>query len=146
MVKKKTPKQKNAPTVITGKFFKFDGVGLLSKSREHIFLLDLENEYEKEKQITRGDWNCTSPAWPADGKSIAFISNRHKQRWNSPIGYSSIWEVRLTKTFPSSRISPENGFTSAPRYSPDGSSIVCTGVLEIKTAADAERPQLLFPV
>ncbi len=62
------------PWVIDRLQFKRDYAGYLNRLRPHLYVLDLESA--EMKQLTRGDYDDSSPTWSPDGTRIAFVSNR----------------------------------------------------------------------
>src|SRR5204862_3479890 len=68
--KPKTP----PPFVIDRLQFKRDTVGYLDRRRTHLYVFDVASK--KSTQVTSGDFDDSEPAWPPDGLSLAFSSNR----------------------------------------------------------------------
>jgi dipeptidyl aminopeptidase/acylaminoacyl peptidase len=136
---KLTNTQKNAPDVITSRFYKLDGLGIMRK-RQHLFVIDLATG--KEKQVTRGDWNCRAPCWSPDGRTICFVSDRHRDRWDRFQMRSALWLVSADGGT-AERITPETG-AAAPAYSPDGKWIAYVGQLEPYGQADDRQANLII--
>ncbi|MFO8061415.1 MAG: S9 family peptidase [bacterium] len=68
----------------TRSFFKSDGSGYLDNNRSHIFTLNLSNG--RIKQITKGEYDHSSPVWTKDSKYIIFMSNQ------SPDPHLELWK------------------------------------------------------
>ena len=134
-----TAAEKNAPTVITNRFYKLDGAGLIRK-RQHLFALDLSSG--KEKQLTRGDWHCTSPVWSPDGRRICFVSNRHRDRWHEFRAHTALYLVPA-EGGRAERITPETG-ASQPAFSPDGQSVAYFGQVVPVTTAEGRQQNLVI--
>jgi dipeptidyl aminopeptidase/acylaminoacyl peptidase len=122
---KATTENKAAPVVIRDIYYKSDGAGLLGDVRRHVYVVDVATG--AERQITDGDWHDAEPRWSPDGKRIAFISERHRARWNR-YGRSAIWIVDANGGR-ARRLTPDDGNVAGPRFSPDGRTIAYTGRL-----------------
>jgi dipeptidyl aminopeptidase/acylaminoacyl peptidase len=115
--------EKNAPRVIRDLRYRLDGVGFFDNRRFHVFTVDVESG--KETQITSGDWNDDSPSWSPDGKSIAFVSDRERERWQR-LWRADVWTVP-SKGGRARKITRSLGASAQPRFSPDGRSIAYVG-------------------
>ncbi|HEY8876818.1 MAG TPA: S9 family peptidase [Roseateles sp.] len=72
-------KRKTAlPIVIDGFHFKQDREGYLEGRQKHLQLLDLASQ--KVEALTTGEFSEAAPAWSADGRHLAFLSNRSPER------------------------------------------------------------------
>jgi dipeptidyl aminopeptidase/acylaminoacyl peptidase len=106
-------------------FFKLDGSGLLPKQRLHIWKLNTDNR--RVTQLTRGDrYEELCPSWSPDGRSIVFVSNRHRDPDLNP-EHQNIYIMpasggRLRK------VPTPVGMKFAPGFSPDGSRIAYYGI------------------
>ena len=103
--------------------YKADGEGFLQSVRRHLFVVDVWDGAES-RQITRGDWDDGAPAWSPDGRQLAFVSNRERDRDLSLL--SDVWIV------PSAggrarRVTRHRGQANAPAWSADGQSIAYLG-------------------
>ncbi|MDO8615819.1 MAG: S9 family peptidase [Dehalococcoidia bacterium] len=115
--------QKNAPRVIRDLRYKLDGVGFFDARRLHIFAVDVASG--EEQQVTAGDWHDDQPAWSPDGKLIAFVSDRERQRhqrqWRTDVWVTPVAGGRARK------VTRGRGSASHPAFSPDGRRIAFAG-------------------
>jgi dipeptidyl aminopeptidase/acylaminoacyl peptidase/CubicO group peptidase (beta-lactamase class C family) len=63
-----------APVVTDRLDFKADGAGLVRTMRGHLHVVDLDGR--AVRQVTRGDWHASDPAWSPDGTRLAFSAAR----------------------------------------------------------------------
>jgi dipeptidyl aminopeptidase/acylaminoacyl peptidase len=121
--KERDQKEKAEPRVIVDLRYKLDGVGFFDNRRTHIFTLDVESG--DATQITGGDYNDDQPAWSPDSKTIAFVSDRQRQRhqrhWRT-----DVWTVPAAGGRPV-RLTRSRGSAAHPTFSPDGRSIAFVG-------------------
>lgn len=120
--KPKTP----APIVIDRFQFKQDEGGYIGKQRRHLYVLNVDSG--KATILTPGDYDELLPAWSPDGKSIAFVSKRHRDA-----DRDNNWDVYVMDAVPGA--APPRQLTtfegpdgdpdtdSRPAWSPDGRSI-----------------------
>ncbi|HKW41294.1 MAG TPA: S9 family peptidase [Gemmatimonadales bacterium] len=121
-----TAKPKTAGPIVIDRFqFKQDEGGYLGKQRRHLYLLDVESG--KATILTPGDYDELLPSWSPDGKSLAFVSKRHRDA-----DRDNNWDVfvmdavagaapRQLTTFEGPDGDPDT--ESRPAWSPDGRSI-----------------------
>ncbi|HET8864585.1 MAG TPA: S9 family peptidase, partial [Gracilimonas sp.] len=124
---KKEESERPEPYVIDRLQFKRDYVGYLDRRRTHVYTFTPGDT--AAVQLTFGDHDDSQATWSPDGDKIAFVSNRT----SNPDGNvnSDIWVVdandpdkELTK------ITENRGGDSSPSWSPDGTSIVHTSVID----------------
>jgi dipeptidyl aminopeptidase/acylaminoacyl peptidase len=115
--------EKNAPRVIRNLRYRFDGVGYYDERRPHVFTLDVESR--KETQITNGDYEDAQPAWSPNGKLIAFVSDRERDRFDR-FWSSDIWVVPSNAGKPR-KLTRSLGRSGSPSFSPDGRLIAYIG-------------------
>lgn len=112
----------NPPRVITRPRYRTDGIGFVDE-RTHIWFCDARTG--EPKQVTTGDLNDTSPAWSADGKTLAFVSNRNADREWFP-QRADIYLISTNGGAPK-KIRSTVGPKSALNFSPDGKSLAYVG-------------------
>ena len=115
--------EKNAPRIIRHLRYRFDGIGYFDARRMHIFTIDVETG--KEAQVTSGDWDDQQPAWSPDGRWIAFISDRERDRFDR-FSRADVW-VAPPAGGRARRLTRARGGASQPQFSPDGRTIAFVG-------------------
>lgn len=121
--KDRSPIEKAAPRVIRDLRYKLDGIGFFDERRLHVFTVDVESG--AETQVTDGDWNDEQPSWSPDGRWIAFVSDRerdrHQRQWRT-----DVWAVPSTGGR-ARKLTRSRGAASYPTFSPDGRYIAFVG-------------------
>ena len=69
--------------------YRLNGEGFTYDRRRHVHVVDIATG--GVRQITRGNWDDTAPAWSPNGKTIAFLSARHRGREED--GHNQLWLV-----------------------------------------------------
>jgi dipeptidyl aminopeptidase/acylaminoacyl peptidase len=122
--KDKTPK----PIVIDRFQVMQDVSGYIRHLHDHLYLFDVASR--KADVLTPGEFDEALPAWSPDGKSIAFVSKRHKD-----VDRNDDWDVYVMSaakgalphaitTYAGANNSPNRAdIGSYPVWSPDGKSI-----------------------
>ena len=103
--------------------YKLDGVGFFDERRVHIFVCDVESG--KETQLTRGDYYDDQPAWSPNGRTIAFVSDRERER-NQRQWRTDVWTVPA-KGGRATKLTRSRGSAAHPTFSPDGKWIAFVG-------------------
>ncbi len=121
-----TAKPKTPPPIVIDRFqFKQDEGGYLGRLRRHLYVLDVESG--KATILTPGDYDELLPAWSPDGKSLAFVSKRHRDA-----DRDNNWDVYVVEATPGATPRQLTTFEgpdgdpdmeSRPAWSPDGRSI-----------------------
>ncbi|MEX0875696.1 MAG: S9 family peptidase [Actinomycetota bacterium] len=114
--------RKRKPRHIKRLKYKLDSVGWTFDRPRHVFVVDAEGVGEA-RQITSGDFEDSSATWSPDGKSIAFVSARHRD-WDTDLGANDIFIVGARGGRPR-RLTKTEGRYAVPSWSPDGTKIAC---------------------
>jgi dipeptidyl aminopeptidase/acylaminoacyl peptidase len=103
--------------------FRRDRVGFLPRGHQHVFVVSADGG--TPRQLTRGDWDHTSPRWTADGERLVFESLRvegAEYEWR----HSEIYDVHVS-TREIRRLTDRRGPDGSPAPSPDGRHIAFVG-------------------
>ena len=103
--------------------YKTDEGFLLDGRRRHVWLVDPSGV--EPRKLTDGDYDDAQPVWSPDGREIAFVSNRTKERERNTVADIHVVAIEGGAT---RRITDEVGSYGNPSWSPDGSTIACYGV------------------
>lgn len=109
------------PWVVDRLQFKRDYVGYLDRLRPHLYVLDLASG--ELTQLTRGDYDHSSPVWSPEGTRIAFVSNRTAEPDSN---YNTdIWVIDVAAGANSvpAKISTSVGPDAGPTWNPAGDRI-----------------------
>jgi dipeptidyl aminopeptidase/acylaminoacyl peptidase len=115
--------EKNAPRVITGLYYRYDGAGWSDARQSHLFVIGVEGG--EPQQLTDGDWDDADPAWSPGGDRLAFISDRSPTRFDKV--RRDVWVVPVGSRRRPKRLTQGRGSVASPRWSPDGLSIAYIG-------------------
>jgi len=115
--------ERSAPRVVTGLYSRYDGVGWFDARRSHLFVVPVQGG--EPRQITRGDWDDTDPAWSPKGDMLAFVSDRSATRLDRI--HRDVWVVPVGGKRQPRRLTRGRGTSASPRWSPDGATIAYIG-------------------
>jgi dipeptidyl aminopeptidase/acylaminoacyl peptidase len=104
--------------------YQFNGAGFVHDRFSRLWLVDVASG--DAELLTRGDHHDGDPRWSPDGRTIAFVSDRHP---NPDLGWrSDIYLVSL-RTKDVRQLSPGRGRQAwaAPSWSPDGTWVAAIG-------------------
>jgi len=104
--------------------YQFNGAGFVDDRFSRLWLVDAETG--AAGLLTRGDHHDDDPRWSPDGRSVAFISDRHP---NPDLGWRSDIYVVTVGTGTVRQLSPGRGRQAwaSPEWSPDGTWISAIG-------------------
>jgi dipeptidyl aminopeptidase/acylaminoacyl peptidase len=108
-------KQVPAVRTIDRLWHRLDGKGWIYERRSHLFRIPSAGG--DPEQLTDGDWDDGSPAFSADGRRLAFASDRIEDRWTWP--GNDIWTIDL-ESRALARLTDESLVSGPPAWSPDG--------------------------
>ncbi len=109
-----------APLVVTRLQSRADGVGYLGTRRYHLFIADVPLQASAPvlaRRLTEGPQDDASPVWSADGRWIAFVSNRIADPADAS-NSSDIWLVSPQGGEPI-QVTRSGGAEAMPAWSPD---------------------------
>src|SRR3954451_348836 len=124
--------RKRPPRRFTRVFFKLDSVGWVGDRRQHLFVVGLDGD--EERQLTEGDCENDGPAWSPDGSRIVFWSMRG-DRWDVEF-VEALYELELgSEVSEPRRLTQPDESGSSASFSPDGSFIAYQSTFEDGTYA-----------
>jgi dipeptidyl aminopeptidase/acylaminoacyl peptidase len=151
--KDRSPSEKTAPRVIKHLRYRFDTVGYFDERRTHIFVIDVgrsrsvngaKPEDRIGKQITDGDYFDQQVAWSPDGKLIAFVSDRERERHDRQFA-GDVWVVAADGGR-ARKLTRSRGAANWPLFSPDGRTIAYVGHEHGHAGTAKNSHVLLVPV
>ena len=104
--------------------YEFNGRGFTHDRFSRLWLVDVSSG--DAELLTRGDHHDQDPRWSPDGRTIAFISDRHRDAdltWRTDVYLVDLDDRKVRQ------LSPGDGFQGwgAPAWSPDGRWVVAIG-------------------
>ena len=136
-------KNKNPKPIVIDRFgFKRDVVGYLDRTRDHLWIVNVQSR--KATQITSGDFDDAAVRWSPDGKQLAFVSEREADadRHNN----SNIYVVDAKAGATPRVLTTWSGPDMGPVWSPDGSSIAYLQGSEPQLSAYTQNTIAVVPV
>jgi dipeptidyl aminopeptidase/acylaminoacyl peptidase len=110
--------------VITAVTYRADGAGYLKPGHDHIFVVSADGG--APVQLSFGPYDDGGPlSWSADGRTIYFSANRHKD-WERNPANSEVYALDVA-TGAVKALTSRNGPDQNPVLSPDGKSIAYLG-------------------
>ncbi len=112
--------RRRAPRRFTRVFFKLNGVGWIGDRRNHVFVVGVDGD--DERQLTEGDCENSQPSWSGDGRHIVFTSMRG-DRWDVEFA-EALYELDVAADGAEpKRLSQPDESANSASLSPDGSLI-----------------------
>jgi dipeptidyl aminopeptidase/acylaminoacyl peptidase len=110
--------------LIDSLLYQFNGAGFIHDRFSRLWLVDATTG--EAELLTRGDHQDNDPRWSPDGRSVAFVSNRHP---NPDLGWRTDVYVVTVSTRAVRQLSPGRGRQAwaSPEWSPDGRWIAAIG-------------------
>lgn len=123
---------------ITRLDFRDDESGHVER-RAHLWVVPAR-EGARPRQLTRGDFDVTHPAWSPDGRTIAFAADRGADTTISP--RTEVLSVATSGTNPPVReLASLAGEADWPSFSPDGTHLAFIGI-DVDDPPDSAQPSL----
>ena len=102
--------------------YRMNGSGYHFSYRTHLFIVSPRGG--RPRQLTRGEWDATSPSWSVDGKKIFFSSNIEE---NTDYTRShNLYSVTIRGGRPR-KLCGLRGYLHSPSPSPDGKTVAFVG-------------------
>jgi dipeptidyl aminopeptidase/acylaminoacyl peptidase len=128
------------PKVVTKLDFRSDRIGFTDEGVRHIFVIPADGG--TPRQVTNGDWNHGGPSYSADGKWLAFSSNRVEDAEHA-FRESEIYAAN-TATGEIKQLTHHPGTDAGPSFSPDGKYIAYMSADSTDHSASAESKLTLM--
>lgn len=128
------------PKILTRLDFRSDRIGYTDEGYRHIFVISADGG--TPRQVTNGDWNHGGPTFSADGKTIAFSSNRVEDAEHA-FRESEIYAANL-ESGAVTQLTHHAGPDNSPAYSPDGKLIAYLSADSVDHSAWSETKLTLM--
>jgi len=122
------------PKIVTRLNFRSDRIGYVDIYYHQIFVISADGG--EARQITKGDWNASAPAFSGDGKWVAFSSLRTPDAEHA-FRHSEIYAANVS-TGEVQQLTHSNGTAGGPVYSPDGRLVAYTHADSVNHSAWSE--------
>jgi dipeptidyl aminopeptidase/acylaminoacyl peptidase len=119
----KVPADGEPPRRVTRLFYRIDDLGYTFDQPRQLFVVGLDGA--PPVPVTEGEYDNDDPAWSPDGEWLTFVSARHESYDNDLA--NDVWIVRPDGSA-ARALSDTSLYASQPRFVPDGSAVVFTGV------------------
>jgi dipeptidyl aminopeptidase/acylaminoacyl peptidase len=136
----KGAKWTEAPKVVTKLDFRSDRIGFTDEGVRHIFVIPADGG--TPRQVTNGDWNHGGPSYSADGKWLAFSSNRIEDAEHA-FRESEVYAANV-ETGEIKQLTHHPGTDTGPSFSPDGKYIAYMSADSTDHSASAESKLTLM--
>ena len=123
--------------------YQFNGTGFIHDRFSRLWLVDAATG--SAELLTRGDHHDQDPQWSPDGRTIAFVSDRHP---NADLGWRSDIHLVTLSTKAVRQLSSGRGRQAwmAPTWSPDGEAVAAIGTRDWKKGVLGQASVWLFRV
>jgi dipeptidyl aminopeptidase/acylaminoacyl peptidase len=103
--------------------YKENAKGLWDGKRSHVFVIPAGGG--EARQVTRGDYDASSPAWSPDGMRLAFCANRSERPDHTSV--ADVFVVSSQGEEGPRRLTASSGPAAQPSWSPDGRLVAYYG-------------------
>lgn len=117
-----SPRQRNAGRNVRGLAARLDGIGW-QEGRRHLFVVSVDGG--GVRQLTRGEFDHSDPAFSPDGGEIVVASDRDRSRDDRQLR-ADAWVVPAGGGRPR-RLTFGRGLVMQPSFSPDGEKVAFVG-------------------
>ncbi len=114
--------KRRAPRRFARLQYKLEHVGWTADRPTHLFTVRADGAGEAS-QVTFGDYEDASPAWSPDGRTLAFVSARHKDWDTEPVNDIYLVAASGADSGDVLRLTQGGGTVDLPSWSPDGERI-----------------------